>query len=279
MAARVLLQRHAAPLTASLLAGGVALYPRVAHAEAPESYNSPSPKKPIYDDFDAVPTTATLPPPPPPPSKQSSQEAPASPTSTIVASESSWSLSSPGSQEVVVRQQARGPTPTDRLAAQIRDARLFLYRQACDAEDAVNRAMDRAFHLEKSFTDTVAGLAPPAESGEKLMPGLVYVLVAAMAGSIVTRRSNILLRAAVPVAFGVGMGWTALPVTMGNVSELAWRYEQRFPAVAQGHIKTREALESGVSFAKVHRQVVSDAVGEKVKGARETVEDWVKKGK
>lgn len=172
-----------------------------------------------------------------------------------------------------------GPSPTDRLATHVRSARLFLYGHACSAEDAVNRAMARAFHLEKSFTDTVASLAPPAESGETLMPGLVYVLVAAMAGSIVTRRSNILLRAAVPVAFGTGMGWTVLPVTMGNVSALAWRYEQRFPVVADGHIRTRQAWREGVQYVHANRRVVADTVGEKVKTARETVEDWVRKGK
>lgn len=139
--------------------------------------------------------------------------------------------------------------------------------------------MDRAFHLEKSFTDTIAGLAPPAESGEKLMPGLVYVLVAAMAGSIVTRRSNILLRATVPAAFGVAMGWTAIPVTMTNVSELAWKYEQRFPVVAQGHLQTKEAWKQSISFARAHAQVGRNMVDEKVKTARETVEDWVRKGK
>ncbi|PSR77696.1 apolipo protein O-domain-containing protein [Coniella lustricola] len=273
MAARVLLQRHAAPLTASLVAGSIMLYPRAALAEAPDSYTPI--KKPIYDDLDAVPTTATL-----PPARPSS---PSSTTSTTVVPENP---ASPSLQEVVVhtpqqpqQQQARGPTPTDRLASQVREARLFLYRHACNAEDALNRTMDRAFHLERSFTDTVAGLAPRAETGEKLMPGLVYVLVAAMAGSMVTRRSNILLRATVPVAFGVAMGWTALPVTMGNVSELAWRYEQRFPVVAQSHIKTREAWTNSVQFAEAHRRVVVDAVDDKVKSARETVEDWVKKGK
>lgn len=143
----------------------------------------------------------------------------------------------------------------------------------------MNQAMARAFHLEKSFTDTVASLAPPAESGEKLMPGLVYVLVAAMAGSIVTRRSNILLRATVPAAFGVGMGWTVLPVTMGNVGELAWRYEQRFPAVAEGHVKTREAWRGSLDYARTQRHTVVATVEEKVKSAREMVEDWVRKGK
>ncbi|CAN8099348.1 unnamed protein product [Discula destructiva] len=269
MAARVLLQRRAAPLTASLLVAGVALYPRVAHAEAPESYKSL--KKPIYDDLDTAPTTATL-----PPSKPSApSDAPSTTTPTLVAPVS------PPSHDVVVQQHpsSHGPTPTDRLAVYVRDARLFLYRHACSAEDALNRTMARAFSLEKSFTDTVASLAPPVESGETLMPGVVYVLVAAMAGSIVTRRSNILLRATVPTAFAVGMGWTVLPVTMRNVSDLAWTYEQRFPVVADSHLKTREAWEQSISFVQAHRRVAGEMVDEKVKSARETVEDWVKKGK
>lgn len=139
--------------------------------------------------------------------------------------------------------------------------------------------MAHAFDLERSFTGTIASLAPAPETGERLMPGLVYVLVAAMAGSIVTRRSNILFRAAVPTAFGVGMGWSVLPVTMGNVSALAWKYEQKFPVVAEGHVRTREAWEQSLQFVRAHRKVAVDTVEEKVKGVRETVEDWVKKGK
>ena len=173
----------------------------------------------------------------------------------------------------------RGPTPTDRIAVEIGKARLALYKAATAAEDKVNETMDRAFHLEQSFTQTIASLAPPRESGEKIMPGAIYVLVAAMAGSIVTRRSNILLRATVPVAFGVGAGWTVLPVTMRNISDLSWKYEQRFPAVADAHIKTREGIQRGISFAKVHTEVGARYVDDKVTDAREAVEGWVKQGK
>lgn len=162
---------------------------------------------------------------------------------------------------------------------QIGRARLFAYEYALAAENAVNRTMDRAFDLEQSFTNTVASLAPARESGEKLMPGAVYVLVAAMAGSIVTRRSNILLRATAPLAFGVTAGWTLIPVTMRNVSDLAWKYEQRFPAVAEGHIKIRDGLHQGVRFAKVHTDLGARYVDEVVTDARETVEGWVRKGK
>lgn len=243
--------------------GGVALTPTAVFAESPDTRPV---KKPIYDDFDITPSK------PSPPAPAATEE-PAAPPAVI-------STPAPAVAEQQDHQpSSHGPSPTDRLAVQIGRARLFLYRHALRAEDAVNRTMDRAFDLEQSFTNTIASLAPPRESGEKLMPGAIYVLVAAMAGSIVTRRSNILLRATAPVALGIGAGWTVLPITMGNVADLAWKYEQRFPVVAENHLKIREGIERGISFAKVHSEVGARYVDEKVTDVRETVEAWVKKGK
>lgn len=173
----------------------------------------------------------------------------------------------------------RGPTPTDRLAVQIGNARLFLYKHAVNAEDAVNSAMDSVFDLEQSFTQTIASLAPSAETGEKLMPGAIYVLVSAMAGSIITRNRNILLRSTIPLALGIGASWTVLPVTSRNVADLVWEYEKRVPVIAESHIRLRENFEKGVSFARVHSQVGVQYVDEKVTDAREAVEGWVKQGK
>lgn len=259
---------------AATLAGG-ALIPSVAFAEAPEDLvgehksndfasagltEYEQSKKPIYDDFETPLPKASGPTP--------------SPFSDTIPR-----ASSPESPAAETKPSTRGPTPTDRLAVQIGRARLFLYQHATRAEDAVNSGMDQAFHLEKSFTQTVASLAPPRESGEKLMPGLVYVLVAGMAGSIISRNRNILLRAAVPLALGVGAGWLVIPVTMNNVSGLLWQYEQKFPAVAEAHIKTRENLFKSVDFAKVHTQMGKQYVDEKVTSARDAVEGWVAKGK
>ncbi|CAK7197487.1 hypothetical protein SEUCBS139899_000134 [Sporothrix eucalyptigena] len=265
MAARVLFQRTAAaPVAATLLLGGTVLYPRAAFAEVPENYS----RKPIYDDYDAPATSATLTP-------TTTDDASSTSSSHSDATATS-SIPSSSTSTAVIR---RGPTPTDRLAVQIGRARLFLYRQACAAEDGVNRAADKVFDLERSFTETLASLAPSRESGERLLPGAVYVLVAAMAGSIVTRRSNILLRATVPLAFGVTAGWALLPVTMRNISDLTWKYEQRVPVVAQAHLQTRAALERTASFAKVHAEVSKTYADDKVHQVREKVEDWVKQGK
>ncbi|KAK0618116.1 apolipo protein O-domain-containing protein [Bombardia bombarda] len=283
MAARVLLQRRAAPLTAALLVGAVAFYPQVAYAEAPD--NNHSSKKPIYDDFDsfdAFPPPAKTTPSPSRSAPAAATQATAAPPAAVVPAASS-SSSSPSttttSYSDALATWQRGPTPTDRLAAQIRRARLFLYQQTCAAEDRVNAGMSRAFDLEQSFTSTIASLAPPRESGEKLMPGVIYVLVAGMAGSIVARNRNVLLRSSIPLALGLGAAWTVMPVTMTNVSNLLWRYEQKFPAVADAHLRTREGVEQGWSFARVHSQLAQRKLTETVGEARETVEGWVRKGK
>ncbi|PVH89399.1 mitochondrial protein-like protein [Cadophora sp. DSE1049] len=241
MASRILLRQRVAPAATGAVIAGIALFPKTAlHAEAPEGSN------PIYDDY----------------------ELPAAPTKSLPSPE-------PTSEPT----KSASPTPTDRLAVQVRKTRLFLYDHVAAAENKVNELMDSALHLEESFTSTVASLAPSPQSGEKLMPGTLYVLVAAMTGSIVSRNRNIVLRGAIPLAVGIGAGWVVLPVTMRNVSDLLWKYEQRFPAVADGHIRTREGIEKAWRMARIHTQQAVNIVDDKVSGGRAVVEDWVKKGK
>ncbi|KAI1312407.1 apolipo protein O-domain-containing protein [Xylaria venustula] len=265
MAARVLLrQRVAAPFMAATLVGG-ALFPSVALAEAPPQQAHEHlllRKKPIYDDFEETPLPKSTTPVPSPRSDTIPAPSKPFPGPEDEQHAASWS-----------------PTPTDRLATQIGKARLFLYKQAVSAEDGVNAAVDKAFNLERSFTSTIASLAPSRESGEQLMPGLVYVLVASMAGSIISRNRNILLRASFPLALGIGAGWVVIPVTMGNVADLLWTYEKRFPAIADAHVQTRESIQRAWHMTKIHAELGKSYVDDKVSDARDVVEDWVKKGK
>ncbi|KAL2214066.1 hypothetical protein CC79DRAFT_1352809 [Sarocladium strictum] len=256
MASRASLLRHQRTLAVVAL-GAIALTPSQVYAES-EVANSK--RKPIYDD-DVVEVPSEK----PSATTALKQLIPSNP----------FTESSSETEEI----KARGPTPTDRLAAQIGKARLFLYHQATHAEDALNRTVDSAFNLEESFTRTITSLAPPRESHEKLMPGAIYVLVASMAGSIISRNRNILLRAATPLALGIGAGWVVLPITMRNISELTWKYEKRVPAIAETHLKIREGLQKSASFAKVHGELGARMVDEKVTDAREAVEGWVKQGK
>ncbi|KAI5861766.1 apolipo protein O-domain-containing protein [Durotheca rogersii] len=293
MAARVLLRRRvAAPFTAAALVGA-ALFPSVALAEAPPSqdHHYTSKKKPIYDDYEQFPRP-----------KFNSSSSSAGSTlsgSTLVSEPASDSAKSPESPVEKLEQQDQqqqqpdeedeggrhhhhhhhSPSPTDRLAAQIGRARLFLHGYAAAAEDGVNAAADRAFRLERSLTETVASLAPARDSGETLMPGLVYVLVAGMAGSIAARNRGLALRAAAPLALGLGAARLLLPVTTANVADLAWRYEQRLPALAAAHARADDRVRAAWRFLVVHAAASRRYVDDRVADARDLVEGWVRKGK
>ncbi|KAF2444178.1 hypothetical protein P171DRAFT_463890 [Karstenula rhodostoma CBS 690.94] len=171
------------------------------------------------------------------------------------------------------------PTPTDRLAVQIGKARLAMYQQAVRAEDGVNNALTETLRLEHSFTSTIRSLAPPRESAERVFPGVLYVLVASMAGSIITRNRNILLRATVPAAIGLGAAYAVLPLTMKNVGDLAWKYEERYPVLADAHLRTKERVTSLWETGKAHSAMSVGMIQDKVAETRSNMEDWVKKGR
>ncbi|RAL17294.1 MICOS complex subunit MIC26/MIC27 [Aspergillus homomorphus CBS 101889] len=248
-------QRAVAPIAATLLAGGVAFYPRrTAFAEEPRD-----PRKPIYDDYeDEIPTTTST---------------SNIPTPTITPSSSSIIPATPTSSSA-----SSSPTPTDILTAQVRQARLFLYQNSLAVETSFNNFLSRALHIENAFTNTVASLAPSPESGERLLPGGVYVVVAAMAGSIVSRNRGVLLRTASPLAFGTVAAWSLLPVTMRNVSDLVWEYEKKVPALADSHLRFRAQAEHIYHTGLAHSAMGRAMLEEKIGDARKKLEEVVSKG-
>lgn len=170
------------------------------------------------------------------------------------------------------------PTPTDLLTAQVREARLFLYRHCLAAENSFNDFLARVLRVENAFTDTIASLAPSPESGERLLPGGIYVVVSAMAGSIVSRNRGIFLRTVTPLGFGTVAAWTLLPVTMRNVSDLIWEYEKKVPAVADQHLRFRNFVEHIWSTGVAHSAMARAMMEEKIRQGREKLEEWVRKG-
>ena len=111
------------------------------------------------------------------------------------------------------------------------------------------------------------------------MPGSLYVLVAAMTGSIVSRNRNLLLRAIVPAAVGLGTAWVVLPLTMRNVGDLVWKYEEKVPVISLNHLRIRGAVGEAVNESKNAYARVREAVEQGVTESREAIEGWVRKGK
>lgn len=109
------------------------------------------------------------------------------------------------------------------------------------------------------------------------MPGALYVLVATMAGSIVSRNRNILLRASVPFAVGLGAAWVVLPVTTRNVADLVWTFEEKAPVIANNHLRIRGAAMEGWRQIKLRGEATRQWSDERVKDSRQVVEGWVKR--
>ena len=137
--------------------------------------------------------------------------------------------------------------------------------------------MSSVLHSERAFTQTIASLAPPPETHERVMPGALYVLVAAMTGSIISRNRNILLRATTPFAVGLGAAWIVLPYTMRNVADLVWTYEEKVPVIALNHMRIRGAVEESWRQAKIRGEATKRWSDEVVKESREAIEGWVRK--
>lgn len=155
---------------------------------------------------------------------------------------------------------------------------MALYRQAVKGEKAIDDALTRTLRLEHSFTSTVRSLAPARETGEKVFPGALYVLVASMAGSIVTRNRNILLRASVPLAVGITAANIVLPITSKNVGDLIWTYEEKYPVLADAHLRTRESITHFIETGKAHAGMGLGMVEGKINDTKDGLQDWVKKG-
>jgi len=257
--AALLLRQHVLPLAG--LTTALALAPRrSAFAEEPVSdpIKEIRSRKPIYDvsqELSVRDVAATTPP----------------PASGITAK--------PQEQEPESSSTPRKPSPTERLAQQVKASRLFLHGYAVKAEDAVNDTMTRFMDAEHSFTHTVASLAPPKESNEKLLPGGIYVLVAAMAGSIISRNRNILFRFATPILTGVITANYVIPRTTDNVGNLIWSYEEKFPVVRDNHLRISQNIRHFIETGKAHSQMGLTMAEDKITEAREAVQDWVKKGR
>lgn len=89
-----------------------------------------------------------------------------------------------------------------------------------------------AFHRkEESFTNTVTHLH---NSEEELFPASLYILIGALSGTVLTRRSNIVFKAIAPLGLGLLAFKYTLPQTYNNYAFFAHDLEtQNLPQLTQ----------------------------------------------
>ncbi|KAG5366812.1 MICOS complex subunit [Yarrowia sp. B02] len=138
------------------------------------------------------------------------------------------------------------------LESNIKVAREWFAAKVEEGNKYIDEAFNKYLAVENSVTKTVADLKSPQED---VLPAGIYITVAALSGSILTRNRNILFRSAVPLAFGVAAFSYFLPQTAHNTGALIWKYEQKVPEVAKAHEDAKESVDS---FAKNVRKALDD---------------------
>lgn len=100
-----------------------------------------------------------------------------------------------------------------------------------------------------------------------------------MAGSIMSRNRNILVRATFPAVVGITAGWMLIPVTMRNTADLLWQYEKKVPGLPDAHLTVRGAVIEAYQAVKERTKVAVDYADGKVIEARKKVEEAVSEGR
>ncbi|OUM51002.1 hypothetical protein BVG19_g83 [[Candida] boidinii] len=121
------------------------------------------------------------------------------------------------------------------LESQLKGARELLVEYLKAAENNYSEASQQYFEAERKITDTLSSLH---DKREKLFPDSLYVVAGTLAGSIFARRRNILVRATLPIAFGLVSFKYFLPSTFENTFGFIWSLEQKnAPALAETQIQ------------------------------------------
>jgi len=100
-----------------------------------------------------------------------------------------------------------------------------------------------------------------------------------MAGGVISRNRILPIRFLTPVITGIAASWYFLPETTGNVSELAWKWEQKVPQVAETHVKIRDGVVEGWRYTAGTYHTARGYVHDSTAQARKTIEGWVKSSK
>ncbi|CAJ0908299.1 2572_t:CDS:2 [Entrophospora sp. SA101] len=141
-----------------------------------------------------------------------------------------------------------------KLEESIRDTRIKIIKSSKELEKKINNITDKWIEKEKHAEKLLKEVISP---DEKLMPNVLYIAVAGLAGTIVARNSNILVRIISPLLFTVSSSYYFLPKTSRNIASKLQEYEKGYPEVIKIHNsisstteETKKKLDSSINDIK-----------------------------
>lgn len=135
------------------------------------------------------------------------------PGTTVPATQAQ--IESLGPNQLVNGNSIRSPSSLTSFFGSIRG---YVDETVACADTKLNELSARYNTKQTQVRKSLVSLKDPRED---LMPAGLYVLIGALTGTIVTRRSNVFLKGVVPVAMGLAAFKFVLPNTFHNITSLA----------------------------------------------------------
>ncbi|KAI8338613.1 apolipo protein O-domain-containing protein [Chlamydoabsidia padenii] len=119
----------------------------------------------------------------------------------------------------------------------------YAHKYANDALNEGKAHVDTLHGHVKSFENDVRGTINEIISeDEDILPNVVYIGVAALAGTIIARNRNIVLRFLTSTAMATGASFYLLPKTTHNLGVQLEKLERKYPELGKVHASVNEAV-------------------------------------
>ncbi|CAG8480528.1 16740_t:CDS:2 [Funneliformis mosseae] len=133
---------------------------------------------------------------------------------------------------VIYAEETSAKKSPTRLEEGIKQARIHVAKAACDFERQFHGVINKWITIEQNTEKTIKEVIAP---NERLMPEALYVTIAGLAGTIIARNRNILLRIATPIVFTIASSYYFLPQTSQNISKKFQENQQKYPQLLKVH--------------------------------------------
>ncbi|CAG8568676.1 178_t:CDS:2 [Ambispora gerdemannii] len=153
-------------------------------------------------------------------------------------------------------------TPT-KIEETIRQTRFKAKKALEDTENQFRQVSDRWISIEQKTERAINDVVSPKE---RLIPEVLYVGVAGLAGSVLAKNRGAFLRLTTPIVFTIAASYYFLPITSRNIARKLFEYEQQSPALVNIHKSISQTTEES-----------KNKIDEAMSDIRHTLNDQVKK--
>ncbi|KAI7907990.1 apolipo protein O-domain-containing protein [Cokeromyces recurvatus] len=129
-------------------------------------------------------------------------------------------------------------SPT-KLEEQVYIAQKYANKTLDEGKNHVNSWIKKYEDFENDVKNNINNTI---DKDEELFPNLFYVGVAALAGTIIARNRNIVIRFLTSTTLAVGTSYYLIPKTTHNIALQLQRLEQRYPPLQAAHESVNETV-------------------------------------